>query len=139
MTTLQTVLGPIDVDELGLILPHEHLFIGEPTPDEPDPAAVLRLMGPYLEQAREHLIKNPAETGLFLSHRGQKLTRQGLWLIIKTYARQTHLNGDVTPHTLRHSFAAHRLDDGADLREVQHLLGHASITTTQVYTQPPDD
>jgi integrase/recombinase XerD len=87
----------------------------------------------YLDEARDHLIKNPEETGLFLNHRGQKLTRQGLWLIIKAYAEQTHLNGDVTPHTLRHSFAARLLDDGADLSEVQLLLGHASITTTQVY------
>jgi integrase/recombinase XerD len=89
--------------------------------------------GIYLDQARDHLVKNPEESGLFLNHRGQKLTRQGLWLIIKAYAEQTHLDGDVTPHTLRHSFAARLLDDGADLSEVQVLLGHASITTTQVY------
>ena len=96
-------------------------------------------MTAYLESARDLLVKNPNETGLFLNHRGQKLTRQGFWLIIKDYAEQTHLTGEVTPHTLRHSFASHLLDDGADLREVQHLLGHASITTTQVYTHLDDD
>ena len=93
----------------------------------------------YLDEAREHLIKNPDECGLFLNHRGQKLTRQGLWLIIKTYAEQIRLNGDVTPHTLRHSFATHRLHEGADLQEVQHLLGHASITSTQVYANGNDE
>jgi integrase/recombinase XerD len=96
-------------------------------------------MATYLEKAREHLIKNPDETCLFLNHRGQKLTRQGLWLIIKTYAEQTLLDTDVTPHTLRHSFAAHLLHEGAELREVQHLLGHANITTTQVYEQSSDE
>lgn len=94
----------------------------------------------YLEEARSHLIKNPDETCLFLNHRGRRLTRQGLWLIIKTYAEQTLLDGDsVTPHTLRHSFAAHLLDEGTDLRELQHLLGHASITTTQLYEQSPEN
>jgi integrase/recombinase XerD len=72
---------------------------------------------------------------LFLNHRGQQLTRQGLWLIIKAYAKQARLGGEVTPHTLRHSFAAHKLNIGAELQEVQKLLGHANISTTQIYTQ----
>jgi integrase/recombinase XerD len=71
---------------------------------------------------------------LFLNHRGQRLTRQGFWLILKGYARSVGL-GDVTPHTLRHSFAAQKLSSGADLRDVQKMLGHASLSTTQVYTR----
>jgi integrase/recombinase XerD len=94
-----------------------------------------RLLQLYLEEGRPHLVKDKEETALFLNHRGQQLTRQGLWLIIKAYASQAELSGEVTPHTLRHSFAAHRLTNGSDLREVQQLLGHANISTTQIYTQ----
>ena len=72
---------------------------------------------------------------MFLNHRGQQLTRQGLWLIIKAYAKEANLSVAVTPHTLRHSFAAHKLEGGSDLQEVQKLLGHANISTTQIYTQ----
>jgi integrase/recombinase XerD len=89
----------------------------------------------YLEDGRPYLIKDPQENALFLNHRGHKLTRQGLWLIIKAYAREADLESEVTPHTLRHSFAAHKLDSGTDLEEVQKLLGHANISTTQIYTQ----
>ena len=89
----------------------------------------------YLEKGRQALIKNPEEKALFVNHRGERLTRQGLWLIIKRYAKQVGISELVTPHTLRHSFATHMLDGGADLRNVQKLLGHANISTTQVYTQ----
>jgi len=89
----------------------------------------------YLEEGRPYLVKEKNETALFLNHRGQQLTRQGLWLIIKAYAKQANLNTAVTPHTLRHSFAAHKLTSGTDLQEVQKLLGHANISTTQIYTQ----
>lgn len=93
------------------------------------------LLEQYLESGRPYLAKNGEETALFLNHRGHQLTRQGLWLIIKAYARQAELTSDVTPHTLRHSFAAHKLNGGSDLQEVQQLLGHANISTTQIYTQ----
>ncbi len=89
----------------------------------------------YLADGRPYLLKDPHETALFLNHRGHQLTRQGLWLIIKAYAREAELESEVTPHTLRHSFAAHKLDSGSDLEEVQRLLGHANISTTQIYTQ----
>jgi len=93
----------------------------------------------YLKDGRPYLVKDKDETALFLNHRGQQLTRQGLWLIIKAYAKQANLSTDVTPHTLRHSFAAHKLNSGSDLQEVQKLLGHANISTTQIYTQLEDE
>jgi integrase/recombinase XerD len=89
----------------------------------------------YLERGRPAFAgHDPEERTLFLNPRGEKLTRQGLWLVIKAYARQLDLEDRVTPHTLRHSFATHMLNGGAGLREVQKLLGHANISTTQVYT-----
>ena len=94
-----------------------------------------RILDVYLSEGRPYLVKDPHESALFLNHRGQQLTRQGLWLIIKSYAREAELSSEVTPHTLRHSFAAHKLDSGSDLEEVQKLLGHANISTTQIYAQ----
>jgi len=88
----------------------------------------------YLKEARPKLSRNQEETALFLNHRGDRLTRQGLWQILKGYARDADLDEGITPHTLRHSFATHMLNGGADLRSVQELLGHANISTTQVYT-----
>ncbi len=93
-----------------------------------------RILEVYLTEGRPYLVKDPNETALFLNHRGQQLTRQGLWLIIKSYAREAELSSEVTPHTLRHSFAAHKLDSGSELEEVQKLLGHANISTTQIYS-----
>jgi integrase/recombinase XerD len=93
----------------------------------------------YLEAGRPQLVVEPSEPALFLNHRGQRLTRQGLWLIIKHYVKQVGIKASVTPHTLRHSFATHLLNAGADLREVQERLGHASASTTQVYRQLSDE
>jgi integrase/recombinase XerD len=89
----------------------------------------------YLHKGRIHLLHDPEQRALFLNQRGERLTRQGLWLIVKGYVKEAGLQVTVTPHTLRHSFATHMLRGGADLRNVQELLGHANIATTQVYTQ----
>ncbi|MGW8317812.1 MAG: site-specific tyrosine recombinase/integron integrase [Candidatus Promineifilaceae bacterium] len=97
------------------------------------------ILADYLANGRPHLVKDKDEQALFLNHRGQQLTRQGLWLIIKAYADKADLGERVTPHTLRHSFAAHKLESGSELREVQQLLGHANISTTQIYTQLLDE
>jgi integrase/recombinase XerD len=92
-------------------------------------------MAIYMEEGRPSLVVKPDEMALFLNHRGQRLTRQGLWLIIKRYVKEVNIQEPVTPHTLRHSFATHLLNKGAGLREVQRRLGHASLSTTQVYKQ----
>jgi len=89
----------------------------------------------YVTKGRIRLLRAPEQKALFLNQRGLRLTRQGLWLIVKGYVKDAGLKVTVTPHTLRHSFATHMLRGGADLRNVQELLGHANIATTQVYTQ----
>jgi len=87
----------------------------------------------YLQEARPRLEKKAAEA-LFLSRRGDPFTRQGVWKMLRQYARQAGLEARVGPHVLRHSFATHLLERGADLRSVQLMLGHSQITTTQIYT-----
>jgi integrase/recombinase XerD len=89
----------------------------------------------YLNDGRAALVKNRKESAMFVNRRGERLTRQGFWLILKQYAKQANIATPVTPHTLRHSFATHMLRGGMNLRHVQELLGHANISTTQVYTQ----
>jgi integrase/recombinase XerD len=89
----------------------------------------------YLEDGRRELLRGGDEQALFVNHRGGRLTRQGLWLIVKGYAEAAGITREVTPHMLRHSFATHLLDGGAGLREVQQLLGHSSISSTQIYTK----
>jgi integrase/recombinase XerD len=99
-------------------------------------ASAAEPLGEYLERGRPNFARDGSPGMLFLNHRGQKLTRQGVWLILKEAAEAAGLDGDVTPHTLRHSFAKHKLGAGEDLRRVQELLGHANLSTTQVYRQP---
>lgn len=91
----------------------------------------------YVNGMRQKLLKKNAEVeGLFLNALGTTLTRQGFWKIIKKYGREAGITEDITPHTLRHSFAIHMLDNGADLRSVQEMLGHSDISTTQMYQTP---
>ncbi|HOA54970.1 MAG: site-specific tyrosine recombinase XerD [Acetivibrionales bacterium] len=89
----------------------------------------------YLSKSRPLLVQSEDEKALFVNINGSRLTRQGFWKIIKQYKNQAKINKDITPHTLRHSFAAHLLENGADLRSIQEMLGHSDISSTQIYAQ----
>ena len=93
----------------------------------------------YITEGRPKLLRDDNQVALYLNHRGNRLTRQGLWLIIKKYVEEVGIDAAVTPHTLRHSFATHLLNGGADVHEVQGLLGHANVSTTQVYKQMSEE
>jgi integrase/recombinase XerD len=88
----------------------------------------------YLLAGRPRLVKNRSVSQVFINRAAQGLTRQGLWKIVKRYVRESGIKAEVSPHTLRHSFATHLLEGGADLRSLQHMLGHTDISTTQIYT-----
>ncbi|MBR3003133.1 MAG: site-specific tyrosine recombinase XerD [Clostridia bacterium] len=93
----------------------------------------------YMENARNILVKSEKEKALFVNLNGRRLTRQGFWKIIKYYQEQANITKDITPHTLRHSFATHLLQNGADLKSIQIMLGHSDISSTQVYMQFQND
>ncbi|MGI6698113.1 MAG: site-specific tyrosine recombinase XerD [Clostridiales bacterium] len=95
----------------------------------------LEILGRYISDVRPVLLRGKTETALYVNYKGERLTRQGFWKIIKGYKNKAKINKDITPHTLRHSFAAHLIENGADLKSVQEMLGHSDISTTQVYAQ----
>ena len=99
----------------------------------------LKALKEYITSARNILIKKDETKALFVNINGSRLTRQGFWKIIKYYKEQAHISKDITPHVLRHSFATHLLQGGADLKSIQAMLGHSDILSTQVYMQFQDD
>lgn len=99
----------------------------------------LNALKEYITGARKTMIKSEDEEALFVNVNGDRLTRQGFWKIIKYYKEQAHIEKDITPHVLRHSFATHLLQNGADLKSIQTMLGHSDILSTQVYMQFQDE
>jgi integrase/recombinase XerD len=128
-------LTSLDVDDIDLELATVRC-IGKGSKERVVPIgrAAVEAVGAYLTQSRPGMVKARSEAALFVNQRGQRLTRQGCWKLLKRYAQRANLTRRISPHTLRHSFATHLLDHGADIRVVQELLGHASVSTTQVYT-----
>ena len=99
----------------------------------------LKALKEYIDDARPYLIRDESEEALFVNVNGTRLTRQGFWKIVKYYKEQAHIEKDITPHVLRHSFATHLLQNGADLKAIQMMLGHSDISSTQVYMQFQDE
>lgn len=100
--------------------------------------AAIRALNEYLNTVRPQLIDDPGEEALFVNMSGERMSRQGFWKLIKFYQEKAGIHKDITPHTLRHSFAAHLLENGADLHSIQEMLGHADISSTQVYSKLVD-
>ena len=99
----------------------------------------LKALKEYMEDSRPYLIRDEEEPALFVNISGTRLTRQGFWKIVKYYKEQAHIEKDITPHVLRHSFATHLLQNGAELKAIQTMLGHSDISSTQVYMQFQDE
>lgn len=97
-------------------------------------ATAVKALWEYMESIRPRIVASRDEPALFVNMNGERMSRQGFWKIIKYYQEKAEINKDITPHTLRHSFAVHLLENGADLRSIQEMLGHADISSTQVYT-----
>ena len=95
----------------------------------------LRALKTYMQDYRELLVSSPLEKALFVNINGTRMSRQGFWKILKHYQSTAHIETEITPHTLRHSFAVHLLENGADLGSLQQLMGHSDISSTQIYTQ----
>ncbi|UOO36859.1 site-specific tyrosine recombinase XerD [Oscillospiraceae bacterium CM] len=97
--------------------------------------AAIKALADYITLVRHQMLALPTEVALFVNMSGERMSRQGFWKIIKHYQEKARIEKEITPHTLRHSFAAHLLENGADIRSLQEMLGHADISSTQVYTQ----
>lgn len=125
----------LDVEDINLsvgILNCQGGHIKRTLPIYPE---ALEVLSDYINRVRGKIIPVEENHALFVNLNGKRLTRQGFWKIIKSYAEISHIKTEITPHTLRHSFAAHLLENGAQLKDIQEMLGHADISSTQIYAQ----
>jgi integrase/recombinase XerD len=130
-----TELISLDVDDVNMEIGFITCSKGSRERMIPIGSIAINALQEYMSKARGFLIQSNDEKALFVNINGGRLTRQGFWKIIKQYKNQAKINKDITPHTLRHSFAAHLLENGADLRSIQEMLGHSDISSTQIYAQ----
>lgn len=128
----------LELDDVNLQLEYVTCRDGHKERTVPFGATAKCALELYLEKSRSKLVGNAECRLLFTNCSGEPMSRQGFWKIVKYYGKQAGLSGEITPHTLRHSFAAHLLGNGADLKSVQELMGHSDISTTQVYMQLSD-
>ena len=134
-----TEIISLNVEDVNLEKEYVECKNGNKKREIPLGKMALNAVKEYLSKAREVLVKSEKEKSLFVNLNGKRLTRQGFWKIIKYYQEQAHIDKDITPHTLRHSFATHLLQNGAELKAIQTMLGHSDISSTQVYMQFQND
>ena len=134
-----TEIISLDIEDVNLEEGYVTCRTGKKQRNIPLGKLSLKALKDYINNARNILIKDESVKALFVNVNGRRLTRQGFWKIIKYYKEQAHINKDITPHILRHSFATHLLQNGADLKAIQTMLGHSDISSTQIYMQFQDD
>ncbi len=125
----------LDIQDLSIEMAYIRCNKGSRERVIPIGSIAISALKEYFSKSRPMLIQRMDERALFVNVNGGRLTRQGFWKIIKQYKNQAQISKDITPHTLRHSFAAHLLENGADLRSIQEMLGHSDISSTQIYAQ----
>ena len=130
-----TELISLDIDDINLDLGVIKCNSSKKSRAIPLYPMALRALSIYVREIRESMISNPNETALFVNINGSRMSRQGFWKILKHYQDTAHIDKEITPHTLRHSFAVHLLENGADVGSLQELMGHCDISSTQMYTQ----
>lgn len=134
-----TEIISLDIDDIKLKEGYAICKTGGRQRKVPIGSLSLKALRDYIENSRPILVKEDNVKALFVNINGKRLTRQGFWKIVKYYKEQAHIEKDITPHVLRHSFATHLLQNGADLKSIQTMLGHSDISSTQVYMQFQDE
>ena len=130
-----TELIELDLEDVNLDLKSIRVGSGKKVRAIPLYPGALRALSQYLREVRDTMIAEPSEKALFVNVNGARMSRQGFWKILKFYQNKAQIQQEITPHTLRHSFALHLIENGADLSSVKELMGHSDISSTQVYTQ----